>query len=63
MSDTTKIEENIKKHEHLMNECRTKAQIARSQGSYDLAKNKDEEANNHENMMKYYEGLLETFYA
>jgi hypothetical protein len=61
MPDVKHIEELISKHERLMNECRTKAFQARSQGSYDLATNKDLEADNHERMYNYYLGLLETF--
>ena len=46
-------------HERKYNECVSKAEEARSFGSYDLAGNKDKEAQNHLAMMQYYAKFLD----
>lgn len=55
-----KLEELIKKHERKMNELRTKAYMHREGGNFEASVKKETEANQNEDMMNYYKGLLET---
>ena len=60
MADSAKLEELINHHDRLMRECLERAYSARYYGNYDLASRKEEEAENHERMMRHYQSLLET---
>ncbi len=56
--DKEKLKELIQYHKDKMNECESKASHKRSNFHYDIAERLDVEADNHRNMVAYYEKLL-----